>query len=106
MFKRTNKGIWQNMYEFPLIETPNTFNVSELLTHPNFKDLFSKTSPLEISCFNEKEIVHKLTHQHIYTKFWIIKTKSHPKAKLSLSELNKYPVSTLIHNFLDAINLS
>jgi len=94
------------MYAFPLIETPTSKDISKLINHPDFLNLFNQEYPLEISCFNEKEIVHKLTHQHIYTKFWIIKTESHPKAKLLLSELNKYPVSTLIHNFLEAINLS
>jgi len=104
--KRIHKGIWHNLYEFPLIETLTSTNISELVNHHNFVKFFNQEHPLEISCFNQKEIVHKLTHQHIYTKFWIIKTTQHPKATIPVSELNKYPVPTLIHNFLEAINLS
>ena len=29
----------------------------------------------DIVLFNEKEIVHKLSHQHLYTKFWIVKNR-------------------------------
>jgi len=104
--KRTNKGIWHNLYEFPLIETLTSTNISELINHPDFLKLFNQEHPLEISCFNQKEIVHKLTHQHIYTNFWIIKTTQHPKATIPFSELKNYPVPTLIHNFLEAINLN
>jgi A/G-specific adenine glycosylase len=100
--KRTHKGIWHNLYEFPLIETDGTVDIFELVKYPNFKNLFGKTNSLDISCFNEKEIVHKLTHQHIYTRFWIIKTSQHPKATIPLSQLKEYPVPILIHNFLDA----
>lgn len=104
--KRINKGIWHNLYELPLVETNTTLEVSELINHSDFLKLFNQEYPLEISCFNEKEIVHKLTHQHIYTKFWIIKTTQHPKATIPISELKNYPVPILIHNFLKAFILS
>lgn len=100
--KRSKKGIWHNLYEFPLVETHSTTQISELLTHPDFIKLLKQTQPLDITCYNEKEIVHKLTHQHIYTKFWILKTPEHPQAKIALSDLKTYPVPILIHNFLES----
>jgi len=104
--KRIHKGIWHNLYELPLIETQSSTNFTELVNHHSFLKLFKQEHPLEISCFNEKEIVHKLTHQHIYTKFWTIKTTQHPKATILISDLKNYPVPILIHNFLEAINLN
>ncbi|MCF6213847.1 MAG: A/G-specific adenine glycosylase [Flavobacteriaceae bacterium] len=100
--KRTKKGIWLNLYEFPLAESNNSLEQTTLTTHPVFKALFDEKTALEISCFNQKEIVHKLTHQHIYTKFWILKTAQHPLAKINFSDIDKYPVPTLIHNFINA----
>ncbi len=99
--KRSQKGIWHNLYEFPLIETSKTFEANDLILHNNFESLFKDINSLDLSCYNSKEIVHKLTHQHIYTKFWIVKMPQHPLAKLPLNEMSKFPVSTLIHNFIE-----
>ncbi|NQW37531.1 MAG: A/G-specific adenine glycosylase [Flavobacteriales bacterium] len=100
--KRTNKGIWLNLYEFPLAETEKSIDQSTLVNHPVFVELFDNIKHLDITCHNPKEIVHKLTHQHIYTKFWILKTATHPLATINFSDIHKYPVPILIHNFINA----
>ena len=56
------------------------------------------------SVFNNKEIIHKLSHQHIYTKFWIVKTEILSEANINWMDVNKYPVPVLIANFLKAFN--
>ena len=97
--ERTQKGIWQNLYQFPLIETKESINEKTLLTNTNFENWFS--SDIELSLFNEKEIIHKLSHQHLYTKFWIVKTPTTSLASISWDEVSKYPVPILIANFLN-----
>ncbi|MBL4724236.1 MAG: A/G-specific adenine glycosylase [Lutibacter sp.] len=96
--KREN-GIWKNLYEFPLIETSKEINENDLIEHKDFIELF-ETKSTNLKLFNKEIIIHKLSHQHIYTKFWVVKTESSPDFSLSWSSIKEYPVSTLIDNFL------
>jgi A/G-specific adenine glycosylase len=98
--ERKGKGIWQGLYQFPLIESEKTINKEELILSEDFINLFSSKTTL--SLFNKKEIIHKLSHQHLYTQFWIIETKNSPEININWSEIEKYPVPILIANFLEA----
>ena len=98
--ERKGKGIWQGLYQFPLIESDKTINEEELILSEDFTNLFpSKTT---LSLFNSKETIHKLSHQHLRTQFWIIETKNSPEINIKWSEIEKYPVPILIANFLEA----
>ncbi|HLT54438.1 MAG TPA: hypothetical protein VKZ97_11125, partial [Flavobacteriaceae bacterium] len=57
-----------------------------------------------IELFNEEAVVHKLSHQHLYTKFWVIKVEGIKENAIPLSEIKKYPVPILIANFIEAFN--
>jgi A/G-specific adenine glycosylase len=98
--ERKGKGIWQGLYQFPLIETEKTIHKEALISSEKFIHLFpTETS---ISLFNEKEIVHKLSHQHLHTHFWIVEAKNTAEATIKWTEIEKYPVPILIANFLAA----
>jgi len=99
--KRTS-GIWKNMYQFPLIECDKELSRNELLKN----ELFTPYSNglLSIQLFNSKTIIHKLSHQHIFTKFWIVEVDAINDIDLDWEELAKYPVSKLIDNFLTEYN--
>lgn len=100
LLERKGKGIWQGLYQFPLIESDKTINKEELILSEDFNNLFpSKTT---LSLFNKKEIIHKLSHQHLHTQFWIIETKNSPEINMNWSEIEKYPVPILIAKFLEA----
>jgi A/G-specific adenine glycosylase len=99
LIKRAEKGIWANLYEFPLVETVETAEYDELLEKVKQKELL--TQPFELSMYNEKEIVHKLSHQHIYTRFWIAVTNEEERQVIPVSEIEKYPVPVLIANFIN-----
>jgi A/G-specific adenine glycosylase len=96
---KREKGIWLNLYEFPLIESLGEINEVQLLKHDLFNQLFNDMS-VSVKLFNNEIIVHKLSHQHIYTRFWIVKSKASTNFNLSWDEIKEYPVSTLIDNFL------
>ena len=98
--KRT-KGIWVNLYQFPLIETDKEINEQELISTKKFEKLFAKM-PITLQLFNQTMVVHKLSHQHIYTKFWIVKTNSSSKFSTSWNDIDAFPVPILIDNFLNA----
>lgn len=97
--KRKGKGIWEGLYEFPLLETTESIHLDELIKKEEFVSLFPKDA--KISLHNSTDIVHKLSHQHLHTKFWVITTKTESINLINWSEIDEYPVPILIHNFLN-----
>ncbi|QCX02174.1 A/G-specific adenine glycosylase [Aggregatimonas sangjinii] len=98
--QRTGKGIWQNLYEFPLVESEARIGLDTLK-----KSIPSNLQPdliNEINLYNEKEIVHKLSHQHLHTRFWIVKTTAVISKGIPLKDLEKYAVPVLIAEFMKA----
>lgn len=100
--KRQGVGIWQNMYQFPLLETNqkikniNEFNTQMISLKPKLD-----TKKEKWILWNKTSIIHKLTHQKLYIFFWINqKTEILPNA-LTLKDLKKLPVPVVIQNFID-----
>lgn len=100
--KRTGKGIWQSLYEFPLLETESEITKNELINNKFYQSLTSQSNIINLQLFNKKVIIHKLSHQHIYTNFWIINTTAKLPKPIPFNEIENYPVSTLVHNFFIA----
>ena len=100
--ERKGKGIWQGLYQFPLVETEKSVS-KETLQSENPTEIKSLE---DLVLFNEKEIVHKLSHQHLHTKFWIVKKDNLQENSISWKDVEKYPVPILIANFLKNFNPS
>lgn len=98
--QRTGNGIWKKLYEFPLIETSEEIDLKTLKTHSDFEAFSEEKNIKSITLFNEQPIIHKLSHQHLYTKFWIIETSEEPSVSIPISEIGKYAVPVLIDNFV------
>jgi A/G-specific adenine glycosylase len=98
LLERKGKGIWQGLYQFPLIETNQNISGEALISKEEFISLFPEKA--SISLFNKKEIVHKLSHQHLYTQFWIVRPKTAFDANIDWVDVENYPVPVLIANFL------
>ncbi len=98
--KRIGKGIWQNLYEFPLIETEKIFKLEELNSLHIFQDVSKKFEINSLVLYNEMPILHKLSHRNIYTQFWIAETSKNNDEAISISQLETYPVPKLIGNFI------
>jgi A/G-specific adenine glycosylase len=100
--KRVGKGIWQHLYEFPLVETDTLLEPNEVYNVvPQKKD-----SKEEIVLWKSKPVVHKLSHQHLITRFWIIETKDEFTNGIALDQLGDYPVPVLLSEFLDTFKNS
>jgi A/G-specific adenine glycosylase len=102
--ERKGKGIWQGLFEFPLIETEKGIDLQTLKTNLSIDNWTDKVE--EIVLYTDTELIHKLSHQHIYTKFWIVKATSTNIDLIDWEEIEKYPVPTLIANFLKNFNPS
>ncbi len=98
--QRIGKGIWEGLYEFPLVETPAPVEEHSLISEEKFKEIVGN-KPVEINIYNEAPIVHKLSHQHIYARFWLVQIKELKGKAVSLKNIRKYPVPVLIQNFLE-----
>lgn len=97
--KRTAKGIWHNLYEFPLLETLQEVDFEEavrlIALHP-----FGFT-PKNIRPLHHNEIIHKLSHQHLHIRFWQVEADAIVQEALGVEELKKYPFPIVIHNFME-----
>ena len=98
--QRTEKGIWQQLYQFPLIETAKSMSEKEFLTHLDRADKI-KLHYDKLVLFNTSDIIHKLSHQELHVKFWILKTKNNPKNAVKWSEITRYPVPAVIERFIN-----
>ncbi len=98
--QRTEKGIWQQLYQFPLIETSAAISEKEFLAHP---DLIKKIKlPYKkISLFNNSDIIHKLSHQELHIKFWLIEQDNAPVGAIKWSDIKSYPVPIVIERFIN-----
>ena len=101
MNQRRGKGIWEGLYEFPLVETASEASLHNLVEEIPAEYAEINDDPV---LFNELPIVHKLTHQHIYTKFWILECGKLSKDALPITEVNKLPVPVLIEKFIDTFD--
>ena len=103
--KRLNKGIWQNLYQFPLVESKKSLT-SEEFHLLNLENTILKSIEFDYSLYNEVDKIHKLSHQHLYTKFWIVETSKLPKTSIPIKTLEKYPTPVLISDFITEFNFS
>lgn len=101
--KRNKKGIWQNLYQFPLVESKKSLTINEFHLL-NLEHTVLESSKFNYSLYNEIDKVHKLSHQHLHTKFWIVEVDLLPNTAIPINNINKYPTSVLISNFINEFN--
>lgn len=98
--KRTQKGIWHNLYEFPLLETEAELTEKELLKLlQNQSFVTNKIS--DIHWYNSETTVHKLTHQHLNINFWKIEVKGKLENGIDWESVKKMPFPIVIFNFIE-----
>lgn len=88
--KRTEKDIWQNMYQYPLIETTNADTPSSII--PSIE-------------FSSEPQKHILSHQRIYARFHHLKGKPKTEEKdyiiIQESDIQDYPLPRIIDRYLE-----
>jgi len=98
--KRTKKGIWHNLYEFPLVETEmeDTFeNISNTIQQKPFV----KNKITSISELIAVSQLHKLSHQHLYIKFWKVNVQGIIENGLNYESVLRFPFPIVIYNFVE-----
>ncbi len=106
--KREHAGIWQNLYEFPRIETKRHVSCETLLEN-SIRTTFGGIDDEIPSRFYEKIVKHQLSHQSLFIKFWIFSlpekkvlqiAKDHGFMVVAPDEWKRFPVPVVIHRFL------
>jgi A/G-specific adenine glycosylase len=103
--KRIAKGIWHNLYEFPLIETERVEDF-DCIANLIQSDFFKGNEIIGISESNPETIIHKLSHQHLHIKFWKIKVNGTIKNAINSKTVKTFPFPIVIHNFIEKDFLS
>ena len=99
--KRSEKGIWHNLYEFPLIET-NKAEDFDYIANCVQNDFFENNTVLSISECNEESVIHKLSNQHLHIKFWKVNLDGSVEHGINGKTLKTFPFPIVIHNFIEA----
>lgn len=97
--QRKGKGIWQGLFEFPMLEMDEEgirFRESAPL-----KELLSNYNVNSLEKYNEKPILHKLSHQHLSITFWIVLVDNLDEG-IPISSLKGFPTPVVIANFMEA----
>lgn len=101
--RRTEKNIWQDLYEFPMIETDGDTPVKKILQQAEKKSWLTKNSYelLVVSPLYKQQ----LSHQLIAGQFIKVKLKKKPAAKnnwqwLGKNKMGKYAFPQFINQYL------
>ncbi|GMO32431.1 MAG: A/G-specific adenine glycosylase [Candidatus Azobacteroides pseudotrichonymphae] len=104
---RKEKGIWQNLFEFPLIESDILMDFQQLSNTDQFRLWFPKKHiyHFELIVKNQK---HILSHRILYAYFYKVFMKRIPNSfdtfkKVKLMEIDKYPIHRLMQFYLGKI---
>jgi A/G-specific adenine glycosylase len=98
--QRTDKGIWHNLYEFPLFETTQEEGFETIA--PLIKnDTDFGDSVVSIQEANPISLIHKLSHQHLYIKFWKVTVNNTLTDGVYPEQLRTFPFPIVIHNFIE-----
>jgi A/G-specific adenine glycosylase len=98
--KRTAKGIWHNLYEFPLLETDQVEDF-ETVAQQISQNFFQENKIESLLEYNEESIIHKLSHQHLHIKFWKANLKGTIENGIDLETVKTFPFPIVIHNFIE-----
>lgn len=105
--KRVAKDIWQNMYQYPLIESPKAIEINELIQSPEWNNFFDNEKLTIHSTTNP--VVHKLSHQNLHATFVHVEVNFQYLARkndllgIHFSDLGNYPFPKLIENHLSTV---
>lgn len=98
--KRTAKGIWHNLYEFPLIESEKEEEF-EYIENSLKSSLVVDNKVISIMEYDDKSNVHKLSHQHLYIRFWKVTVAGLVINGIDNKVLRSFPFPIVIHNFIE-----
>jgi len=103
--QRQDKGIWQNLFEFPLIESEKALSFDEIIQAFSSKKWLPDglISDFRLRIENRK---HVLSHRILYANFYELELKHLPDApneliRIAHTAIDDYPVHRLMQFYLE-----
>ena len=97
--KREGKGIWENLYEFPLLETDFLLSEKDAIDQIS-KMQFYNQKPSDILILQNEITLHKLSHQHLHIRFFELRFTSKLPDSKPFTAIEKLPFPIVFHNFM------
>lgn len=101
--KRIEKGIWHNLYEFPVIESDEELDFDLIVS--KIEEKYSNLSIESVSKYNEVQIIHKLSHQKLHINFYKVDVILEITGETQLDALKNYPFPVVIYNFIEKYSI-
>ena len=97
--QRDDKGIWPNLYQFPLIETDEELDINKLNQSPIILKMLPKSN-YEVELVNPKPEIHNLSHRKLFIKYWKIKLDDLSPNLTPIKNLKNYPFPIVLSRFI------
>jgi A/G-specific adenine glycosylase len=101
--KRTQKGIWHNLYEFPVIETNDESDFDVIFK--NIIENYPEYTFESISCYNSAPVIHKLSHQKLHINYYKLNVMQEIMDGIPLFSIKNYPFPVVIYNFIEKYSI-
>jgi A/G-specific adenine glycosylase len=101
--KRIQKGIWHNLYEFPVIETNDESDFDVILK--NIIENYPEYTFESISCYNSAPVIHKLSHQKLHINYYKLNVMQEIMDGIPLFSIKNYPFPVVIYNFIEKYSI-
>lgn len=103
--KRTDKGIWMNLYEFPLLVNSEKLEEETILQTSSFQKW---TENIDFEIVSIKQMKHVLSHRKIFARFWEVNCTNQPINHMfnpiKIEELDTIAVPRLIEKYMDLLD--
>lgn len=98
LLEQIKKGIWKNLYQFPVHISESQNDKKEIL---KFLAEKYQTKNLKINLIDSKFIQHKLSHINVRSRFWLTENRINVDEGVYVSSFEEYPMSKLMHKFIE-----
>ena len=110
LMQREGKGIWRGLFDFPLLETEKDLPEEDFRESVNSLEIAGKENKIRFSQLPVEEVVlqqqnpiiHKLSHQKLHVKFWVVKLNASSGLQtIAYKRLGEYAVPRVIDRFME-----
>ena len=107
LYKRNEKRIWKNLFEFPLIESETALTFDELTQQTTFKSWFPPQKSYDFKCIISHK-KHILSHRILYVNFYQVYikdgiiNKADNFIKIKAEEIDQYPFHRLMMHYIES----
>lgn len=98
VIQKRKSGIWKNLYEFPFLEFDKAQSLEKV--ESEIRQKYTEMQIESLCVFDEKPLVHKLSHQHLHICFWKLKVAHSLETACEISQLKEHPFPIVLYNFI------